>query len=120
MRDPIPCGSCAAKNVRALIIFVPVANNAGHKLRPMPLNAEPDPGGNVAVLKTGTGALRGRVLTKNQKPVPPDVVYCPHFATCVAPAAHRKPRRDKGRTAVQAGGRAKRPAPTGTLFGGDG
>jgi hypothetical protein len=116
MRDPVPCGSCAAKGTRALIIFVPVANNAGRRLKAMPLNADPDPSGNVAVTRTGTGALRGRVLVGAQKAIPPEVTYCPHFATCVAPQAHRKPRRDKGRGAVQPGGRRKPPAPNPAFF----
>jgi hypothetical protein len=113
---PVPCDSCAAKGINALIVFIPVANNAGRKMRPMPLNAEPDPAGNVAVSRTGSGALRGRVLAGGQKAIPPEVTYCPHFATCVAPGAHRKLRRDKGRGAVQPGGRRKPPAPNPALF----
>jgi hypothetical protein len=112
MPDPVACGSprCQAK-----IIFVTVANNLGHKPRQMPLNAEPDPTGNVAVMVTGTGALTGYILRTGQKAVPPEVTYMPHFATCTDPAWYRR-KRDKGRTAVQSGGRVKRAAPTPSLF----
>ena len=112
LTDPKPCDSCAAKGVQAMIILVLVDNNAARRpLKHMPLNAVPDPGGNVAVRVEHTGALRGRVLARGQKPAGGETVFCPHFVTCKDPAWHRR-KRDKGRTAVQPGGRPKRPAPT--------
>lgn len=128
MADPAPaarrtdgaakCPTCEAAGTEAWIIFVPVANNAGRKLKSMPLNADPDPAGNVIVTRLGTGALRARVATKGEKAVPPEVTYCPHFATCVDPGAHRR-RQQRGnwtsavnaRNADQRRGRARAAPP---------
>lgn len=90
LTEPAACESCAAKGTQAMIIFVLVDNNAGRKLRHMPLNAVPDPHGNVAVRVDGTGTLRGRVLGKDQKAAGGETLFCPHFATCKDPGAHRR------------------------------
>lgn len=83
-----PCPSCGKP-----ILFAVVANNAGRKPKLMPLDADPDDGGNVAAWRDDTGTLRGRVLGKGQKPVPPERLMMPHFATCADPAAHRRRQR---------------------------
>lgn len=92
---------CTSPKCAAPIIFVRVANEAGHKLRLMPLNAEPDPGGNVAVMADGTGTWRGRVLGRS-KPLEHETVYCPHFATCTDPGEHRRRQRGNWTSAVSA------------------
>ena len=116
MRDPTPCDSCAATGATALIRFVRVHGENG--LSWMPVNADPDPAGNVAVGPNGTG----RVLAEDQQPVPAEVLYMPHFATCVSPQAHRKRHRQRKHEARAKGGQPpRRPQPGGqTLFGGEG
>jgi hypothetical protein len=94
---PTPCDSCSKP-----IIFVAVANNADRKLKRMPLDAEPDPAGNVAVVTDGTGTMRGRVLGKGQHALPGETTYCPHFATCTHPEAHRRRQRGNWTAAVNA------------------
>ena len=105
MADHVPCESCQAP-----IIFAVVHNNAGRKLKHMPLNADPDPAGNVAVRP---GTMTGYVLRKGQKAVPPEVTYLPHFATCTKPEAHRRRQRKGEARATRDGGRPRRkPVPT--------
>ena len=113
MKDPTPCDSCAATGTTALIRFVRVHGENG--LSWMPVNADPDPAGNVAVGPNGTG----RVLARDQKPTAAEVLWMPHAATCVAPAAHRKrhrQRRHEARRVAQKRGRGGQTP----LFGGEG
>lgn len=108
MADPVPCESCHAP-----IIFAVVHNQAGHKPARMPLNAEPDPAGNVACFRDVTGTLQGRVLSRGQHPAAHETRYMTHFATCTRPEAHRHRQRKGeafGERTRQPGGR--RPAPT--------
>ena len=116
MKPAVCCASCAATGTTALIRFVRVHSEQG--LSWMPVNAEPDDAGNVAVGPNGTA----RVLATDQKPVPAETLWMPHAATCVAPEAHRKPahrqRRHEARRVAEKRGR---PQPGGqTLFGGGG
>jgi hypothetical protein len=91
MTMPSPTIShCDTARCGAAIFFVVVSNRAGRKPKLMPVNAAPDPGGNVAVMQDETGTWRGRVLTSGQDPSPWEKRYCPHCATCINPAAHRK------------------------------
>lgn len=55
--------------------------------RPIPLDPDPDPKGNQAIYRDGTGALRTRHLKKGQQPQPFEKLHMPHVATCPA----RKP-----------------------------
>lgn len=89
---------CDTPKCGARIFFVVIANQAGRKPRLMPLDAEPDPGGNVAAYQDETGTWRGRVLGKGQ-PAPHETLYCPHFATCTDPGAHRRRQKDAWRRA---------------------
>ena len=86
-QQPATCRSCDAP-----IIFVVVANNAGRKPARMPLNPDPDPSGNVAVMVTASGTRAGRVLGKGQQPAPYETLYMSHFATCEHAETHRRQR----------------------------
>lgn len=109
MKDPTPCDSCAATGTTALIRFVRV--HGEHGLSWMPVNAGPDPAGNVALGPNGTA----RVLAKDQKPTATEVLYQPHFATCVAPEAHRRPahRQRRHEARAKGGQPPRRPQPGG-------
>lgn len=50
----------------------------------MPLNPRPDPAGNVAAYRDGTGRWCARVLHKDEQPAGWQRRYMPHFATCPA------------------------------------
>jgi hypothetical protein len=80
--DTAACSSCGAP-----VIFVPVHKQAGG-ISIMPLNATPDPSGNVIVGPSGM-ARAGRIRRKDEQPAPHEEVYLPHFATCTKPGAHR-------------------------------
>jgi hypothetical protein len=64
------------------ILFAVVSNKQGKPPSRMPLNHKPDPAGNVACYRDGTGTMVGRVLGKGQERVGYERVYMPHFATC--------------------------------------
>jgi hypothetical protein len=99
------CDSCSAP-----IIFIVVANNAGRKPRRMPVNPDPDPGGNVAVRIDGAGTRIGRVLGRDQKPAGGERLYCPHFATCTHPERHRRFSPNSSRTAPKPKPAANQPS----------
>jgi hypothetical protein len=108
---------CDTPKCDAPIIFVVISNQVGRKPKLMPLDASPDPGGNVAVYCDQAGTWRGRVLGKGQQAASYERVYCPHFATCKDPAAHRRRQRDAVKAAQAAHNarlrnrRGRRPAP---------
>lgn len=81
-----PCQSCGAPMIFAVI-------TGRGRPSSMPLNADPDPGGNVAAALDERGRLVGRVLRAGQEPVAGERRYCPHFATCPRAAQHRRRRR---------------------------
>jgi hypothetical protein len=112
MTMPTPVIShCDTARCGAAIFFVVVSNQAGRKPKLMPVNAAPDPGGNVAVLQDETGTWRGRVLGKDQEPAAWEARYCPHFATCTDPGAYRRRQRDDwnhARSAYAAAQRTRR------------
>jgi hypothetical protein len=66
-----------------------VASESGAGGRSMPLDAYPDPAGNVAVYSSGgrRPTLRARVLRKDERPDPLERLAMPHFATCEKAAA---------------------------------
>lgn len=66
------------------ILFAVVSNREGRAPSRMPLDPRPDPAGNVACYRDGTGRLLGRVLGKGQERAGYERVYMPHFATCPA------------------------------------
>ena len=74
----------------------------------MPLDASPDPEGNVAVHQDDKQVWRGRVLGKDQEPAPHETRYYPHAATCANPGGHRKRQRDDWRRAQSAHSAAQR------------
>ncbi|MDX3455086.1 hypothetical protein PV396_24615 [Streptomyces sp. ME02-8801-2C] len=75
--------------------------------RRQPLNADPDPKGNLGAYVDGTGTLRVRVLTKERDRLEGmEWQAMPHIATCTAPplrvpAPARRPNRR--RAAVRPG-----------------
>ena len=79
MSHPAGCDKCHAPVLWAL---TPLNKR-------MPLNPAPDPGGNVAAYRDGTGRLRCRVLRKDEQPAGYERRYMPHFATCPACAKER-------------------------------
>ena len=106
MGEPLRCDTCGQP-----IIFVVVMNNQGRKPARMPLNAHPDPAGNVAVRTDATRTRIGRVLGKGQHAAGGETLYTPHFATCTNPRAHRRHQR-KNEARSKAGQPARRPTPT--------
>jgi hypothetical protein len=69
------------------------------------LNADPDPKGNLAVHKDGTGTLKVRVLT-SERPTLEHAEWqaMPHVATCRSPRPRRStPSRPGRRAAVRPG-----------------
>lgn len=85
-RHPVPCGldGCEGR-----IWFRAVINQAGHKPRSMPLDAQPDDGGNVAA-HPGQAWEPGRLIAPGE-PVPAGWRrFRTHFETCASPDAFRK------------------------------
>lgn len=74
------CSSCPAQ-----IIWARTAATG----TPMPINAEPDPDGNL-VLRPGPDGPRA--LKRDAHLHFGATTYTSHFATCPAAAAHRRPR----------------------------
>lgn len=73
------CAVCQAPLVWART----VASESGAGGQRMPLDAEPNPAGNVAVRQTGPRRLVARVLGKDDTAdVRTERIYMPHFATC--------------------------------------
>lgn len=104
MASPAFCDSCEAP-----LIF---ARTQGGKQ--MPLNAKPDPTGNVAAYQDHLGVWHARVLGKAQEPAAHEKRYLPHFATCTDPAAHRRRQRGwwtSAQAAHNAGKRRRRSQP---------
>jgi hypothetical protein len=70
------------RKCRKPITFAVVANKTGQPPRRMPLDPTPNPDGNVAVYKTETGTLTGRVVGKGGDHLGYERLMMPHFATC--------------------------------------
>jgi hypothetical protein len=114
--DSTPCESCQA----------PIMFGWTRGRKRMPLDAAPDPAGNVAAYRDGRQALVARVLKKGEEPLGYERRYMPHFATCTSPEAHRKRQAAAGqaqwRAAVadqhkaQRNRRGRRPAPEPTGY----
>jgi hypothetical protein len=58
----------------------------------MPINAEPDPDGNVALWQDVHQAWQVRVVTPSQPRRPGEVLHRPHHSTCPFADEHRKPK----------------------------
>lgn len=67
------CGLCG----RPFVWARTEANN-----KPIPLNPLPDPGGNQAAYRHGTGAWLTRQLKEGEEPYTHEKRYNTHFATC--------------------------------------
>lgn len=93
---------CDTRGCGAPFVFVTVANERGERFRQMPVNAEADPAGNVAVYRDSTERLVGRVLARGTLPSGHETLFMPHFATCTDPDAHRRRQRDDYRRAQSA------------------
>lgn len=77
------CRVCQAP----LVWAVTLASETGAGGKRMPLDAEPNPAGNVAVRQTGPRSLVARVLGNDETAdVFAERVYMPHFATCAGAA----------------------------------
>lgn len=101
MRPPT-CQACGGRLLWALTV------NA--KL--MPLNPGPDPGGNQAAYRDGTGGWRTRQLKAGEEPLRYEKRYMPHVATCLKPEAAVTPlRRVLPPNAI----RSAPPGPAGTV-----
>jgi hypothetical protein len=58
------------------------------RTRPIPLDPNPNPDGNVALSEPSPGRRLARVLTSGEQPTSVECRYMPHFATC--PALNRR------------------------------
>ena len=85
-RRPVPCGLDGCDGT---IWFRPVINQAGHKPRLMPLDAEPDPDGNVAA-HPGQPWEPARVVQPGDPLREGERRFRTHFETCASPDAFRK------------------------------
>lgn len=74
------CRSCGAE-----IMWVPTA--AGKRL---PLNAEPDPLGNVVLRRRENRTVFAHVLKKNEEDLFAERRWMPHHATCPSVDQHRR------------------------------
>ena len=83
-QDQTTCATCGA----AIVWAVTAAQKR------MPVDAEPHPGGNVAVWRDVAGRLRARVLS-NERPTleHSEVLHMTHWATCTNPPPRRRPGR---------------------------
>jgi hypothetical protein len=75
---------CNRTGCNAIIMFAITTNG-----KRMPLNAEADPEGNVAVSTDEHGGLTARVLVRHDPEIPVapgrgETIYMPHYATCKA------------------------------------
>lgn len=73
------------------------------------LNPEPDPAGNVAAYRTGSGTWQARSLKAGELPARHEKRYMPHAAQCADLRASRKP------PAQQPPGAAVRALPSGVV-----
>lgn len=69
-----PCRGCGATVLWAVTV--------GKKK--IPLDPDPNPGGNVVVSYLKSGEVRARVLTKTLPAAPGEPLFMPHHATCPA------------------------------------
>ena len=76
-RRLVTCRECGKP-----VVFARVSNKTGKPPGSMPLNPDPDPGGNVAVYKDVTGRLVARVVGKGGPCLGYEQLMMPHFATC--------------------------------------
>lgn len=74
---PVSCGTCGRP-----LLWARTVNN-----KPIPLDQAPDPEGNQAVYRDGTGGWRTRQLRQGEEPFGYERRYMPHAATCGSPEA---------------------------------
>jgi hypothetical protein len=79
---------CDAPGCGAAIAIITVTKAKGGTSR-MPVDAAPDPAGNIAV-RTVDGLRTGRVATTARPVRDGEVAYMPHFATCTNPKQFRR------------------------------
>lgn len=75
------CTSCHASIVWAIT----------DRSKRMPLDATPNPEGNMAVMRDETDTLVCRAITAERPLRPGERAYQPHFASCPNAERHRKP-----------------------------
>lgn len=75
------CPSCRADIIWAI--------TAARKRQP--LNREPDPAGNTAAYRDGTGTWLARALKADEEPFGWERRYMPHAATCTSPPQRGRP-----------------------------
>lgn len=56
----------------------------------MPVNPVPDDEGNVTAMRDGRGVWVGHVLKADERPMPYEKRFMPHFATCGAVEARKQ------------------------------
>lgn len=78
---PAGCGECHGP-----VIWATTPLN-----KRIPLNPGPDPEGNAAAYRDGTGRWRARILRQDEQPRGYERRYMPHFATCPARAKKQQP-----------------------------
>ena len=83
--------TCQGAGCGALILWCTTA--IGRK--PMPLDVEPAPDGNVVLIRQDDGLTLGRVLTGEDLPAR-GLAYRPHHRSCVAAAEFRQRRPSAG------------------------
>lgn len=76
------CRSCGADIVWAVTA-------AGKR---MPVDAEPVPEGNVALVDLASGEIHATVLGEGEALLAEEPLHLSHFATCVFADQHRRPR----------------------------
>ncbi|PSK52411.1 hypothetical protein B0E38_04737 [Streptomyces sp. 111WW2] len=74
MHRPAQCGACGSDVLWTI-------TDAGKRLA---VNARPDPEGNTAAYRDGTGTWRSRRPTDELPMAPWERLYMPHVATCSA------------------------------------
>jgi hypothetical protein len=64
----------------------------------MPINAEEDKAGTVAVWQSAGGAFSCRVVSVSEPRRPGEVMHVSHFATCPHAEKERRPKKTAGRS----------------------
>lgn len=92
LHTPHVCKSCSAP-----IFWAAILDERGQRVkgdsgrwRAMPVNAQPDPAGNVVLLHRPGEGIVARVLRRGQCPAPGAVLRTSHFATCPNADRHRR------------------------------
>ncbi len=94
LHAPHVCKSCSAP-----IFWAQLLDEAGRRVRTesgrmkaMPVNAQPDPAGNVVLFHREGEGIVCRVLRRGEEPPPGARLRTSHFATCPNANQHRRSR----------------------------